>query len=319
MKVLGLTQYGGPDALGVVELPEPHAKTGEVRVKVTSAGINPVDVMVRDGSLKALFQAFTPPYVPGMDLAGIIDEIGDEESASLLGLHVGDAVLGVVDNIGSYGAYSEYVCLPIASVALKPSTMSFPQAGSFLMNALTAQTALDALPLSTASTLLVTGAAGAVGANTVVLAHTQGVRVIAVASQSDETFVRDLGAEYFVARGDAVNDQILGTLPDGVDAIIDTANLQNGILPSLGENGSIAVLRPWAASVSEGIHIVHVNVRERLGNHAAIEQLIQMAADGLLPLRVAGIYPASQVVAAHQRFDAGGLRGRLVLDFEEFK
>jgi NADPH:quinone reductase-like Zn-dependent oxidoreductase len=309
-------RYGGPNALELVELPEPHAKTGEVRVKVMSAGINPVDVMVRDGSLDAMFQAFSPPYVPGMDLAGIIDEIGDEDASSLQGLRLGDAMLGVVDNVGSYGAYSEYVCLPIASVALKPSVMPFPEAGSFLMNALTARNALDALNLDIGSTLLVTGAAGAVGANTVVLAHEQGVKVIAVASQGDETFLRDLGAEYFAVRGSSVNERILSALPAGVDAIIDTANLQSGVLPSLRRSGSIVALRPWADPVSDGTHIIHVNVRERLGDQATIRQLVRLAADGILPLRVAGIYPASQVVAAHQRFDAGGLRGRLVLDFE---
>ncbi|MDN5972380.1 alcohol dehydrogenase catalytic domain-containing protein [Bifidobacterium crudilactis] len=121
MKTLGVMRYGGTNALELVELPEPHAKTGEVRVKVMSAGINTVDVMVRDGSPDAMFQAFSPPYVPGMDPAGIIDEIGDADASSLQGLRLGDAVLGVVDNVGSYGAYSEYVCLPIASVALKPS------------------------------------------------------------------------------------------------------------------------------------------------------------------------------------------------------
>lgn len=73
MFVIGLTDYGGPDVLKKLELPEPHVEPGQVRIKVRGAGINPVDVMVRQGKLAPVFEGMDPPYVPGMDVSGTID------------------------------------------------------------------------------------------------------------------------------------------------------------------------------------------------------------------------------------------------------
>lgn len=202
MYAIGLDHYGGPEVLHEVELPNPEPEAGEVRVKVKAAGINPVDVMVREGALAAVFDELDPPYVPGMDIAGTIDMIGDDVDDDF-GLEEGQTVVGVVDNHGSYGGYSEYVCLPAASVIPKPNESSFPEAASFLMNALTARNALDALDLEEDSTLLIPGAAGAVGTFATALANDKGVEVIAIARPNDETFLRSVGASVFIPRGDA--------------------------------------------------------------------------------------------------------------------
>lgn len=158
MKAIGLSSYGGPQVLHVVDLPEPHAGPGEVRVRVRAAGVNPADLMLRDGSLADWHRDMEPPFIPGMDVAGTIDEIADDarpiegESLSL-----GTDVVGIVDNHGRHGGYSEYVVLPAESVTRKPAGTTFPQAASFLMNALTARCALDALALAPGATLVVTG------------------------------------------------------------------------------------------------------------------------------------------------------------------
>ncbi|HYW36076.1 MAG TPA: alcohol dehydrogenase catalytic domain-containing protein, partial [Balneolaceae bacterium] len=115
MYAIGLDHYGGPEVLHTVELPDPQPKAGEIRVKVRAAGINPVDVMVREGALAALYAELDPPFVPGMDIAGTIDMIGDDVDQNFR-FTVGQEVVGMVDNHGSYGGYSEYVCLPAASV-----------------------------------------------------------------------------------------------------------------------------------------------------------------------------------------------------------
>ena len=70
MKAIGLEEYGGPDVLHVVDLPDPHPGPGEVRVRVEAAGINPADVMLREGTLARLYEGLEPPFVPGMDVAG---------------------------------------------------------------------------------------------------------------------------------------------------------------------------------------------------------------------------------------------------------
>lgn len=316
MYAVGLNNYGGPEVLQRVELPDPHPALGQVRVKVRAAGINPVDVMVRDGSLAGWFADAKPPFVPGMDIAGTIDEVGEGIDPQL-GVAIGQAVVGVVDNFGSYGGYSQYVCLPAASVTPVPAGASFHEASAFLMNALTARNALDTLHLPSGSTVLVTGAAGAVGAYAVGLGNADGLRMVAIASPQDEAFLRAAGAAEVIARGDDVAARVHQVFPAGVDAVVDAASLGEQIAPAVRDGGTIITLRPGNDDgLERGIKPVFVNVRERITDHAAITKLGQQVTAGLLALRVAAVFPATDAVAAHRRFDEGGLRGRVALDFE---
>jgi len=316
MKAIGINQYGGPEVLQVVELPTPHPTAGQVRVKVHTAGINPVDEMLRSGDLAGWYGDTPRPYIPGMDMAGTIDEIGADVDAAL-GLSVGQQVVGIVDNFGSYGAYSEYVCLPARSVMPVPAGASLPEAGSFLMNALTARNALDNLDLPQGSTVLVTGAAGAVGAYAIALAKADGFTPIAVASPADEDFLRQQGAVAVIPRGEQLAERIRALYPEGVDAVVDAACILPHIVPAVRDSGIIIVLRPAEdLTLERGIRTKFVNVRERSTDHETIARIGQQVASGLLPLRVSAVFPASEAVAAHRLRDKGGLRGRIVLDFE---
>ncbi len=316
MYAVGLNNYGGPEVLHLVELPDPHPVAGQVRVKVCAAGINPVDVMVRDGSLAEWFGGIQPPYIPGMDIAGIIDEVGANIDPKL-GVTVGQHVVGVVDNFGSYGGYSQYVCLLATSITPVPDRMTFSEAASFLMNSLTARNALDTLSLPSGSTVLVTGAAGAVGAYTIALGNDQELRMAAVASPQDEAFLRTIGATEFISRGTDIATRVRQVFPTGVDAVVDAASLGREIAPAVRDNGTIITLRPGNNDDFErGIHAVFVNVRERITDHAAITRLGQQAAEGLLIPRVAAIIAADKAAGAHQRLNEGNLRGRLILDFD---
>ncbi len=315
MYAIGLNTYGGPEVLHPVELPDPHPAPGQVRVKVRAAGVNPVDVMVRDGSLAEWFAGQTPPFVPGMDIAGEIDELG-EGVGSESGLAAGQAVAGIVNNYGSYGGYSQYVCLPTASVVPLQSGWTYAAAASFLMNALIARNALDTLRLPVGSTVLITGAAGAVGANAVALAANEGLLAVAVASPGDAPYLGSLGAASVIQRGDDFATRVRRAFPSGVDAVVDAADLRESVVPAVRDNGTIIALRfRNTPTLERGVHFVFVNVRERSTDHAAIARLGDMAAAGVLPMRVAATYPASAAAAAHARLAQGGLRGRIVLEF----
>jgi len=315
MYAIGLDHYGGPEVLHEVELPNPEPEAGEVRVKVRAAGINPVDVMVREGAFAAVFDELDPPYVPGMDIAGTIDRIGDNVDNDF-GLEEGQAVVGVVDNHGSYGGYSEYVCLPAASVIPKPNESSFPEAASFLMNALTARNALDALDLGEDSTLLIPGAAGAVGTFATALANDEGVEVVAIARPDDETFLRSVGTSAFIPRGDDAAQRVREKFPDGVDTVVDAAGLHEKIAPAVRDDGMLIALRHGLETdLERGIHAEFVNVRERKTDHKAIARLAKQVEDGLLPLRVVDVFPAAEATKAHERFAEDGLRGRVILEF----
>lgn len=320
MKIIGLFNYGGPEVLETIEIAEPHAGIGQVRIRVQAAGINPADVMLREGELHGFYPDVVPPFVPGMDIAGTIDEIGDNIDPAF-GLTLGDDVVGIVDNLGSYGGYSEYVVLPAASVTHKPTGSTFPEAASFLMNALTARCALDAFSLKPGATLLVTGAAGAFGGYVTQLAASEGLRVIAVASERDEELLRSFGADIVVKRGEADDlvQRILAIVPEGVDAVADGALLHERIVPVISDNGQIAVVRFWDGDPGRNIKIHPINVRSRATDHAAINRLREQVESGVLTTRVAAAFPASEAVEAHRRLDQGGLRGRLILEFMHAK
>ncbi|MDH2431390.1 NADP-dependent oxidoreductase [Pokkaliibacter sp. MBI-7] len=316
MRVIGLNQYGGPDVLEAFELPTPHATAGQVRVKVHAAGINPVDEMLRSGDLASWYAGAPYPYIPGMDIAGTLDEISADVDPAL-GLRVGQRVTGIVDNFGNYGGYSEYVCLPARSVTAAPPQASFAEAASFLMNALTARNALDNLTLAAGARILVTGAAGAVGAYTVALAKAAGFEPVAIATAADEPLLHKLGAAMVIARGDHLAQRVREHFPQGVDAVVDAACIQPQILAAVCDQGQIIVLRPASNETLErGITTRFVNVRERATDQPAIRQLADQVSAGLLPMRVEAVFPASEAAAAHRRLDQGRLRGRLILDFE---
>lgn len=207
-------------------------------MRVHAAGVNPADVVLRDGSLAALCGGLEPPYLPGTDVAGVVESIGPDVDRP--DLAPGTRVVGIVDNQGSVGSYAERVALPADSVVPAPDD---PAAASYLMNALTARTALDLLDLPTRSTLLVTGAPGAVGAYAVRLGSSDGLLVIAVAAPSDSDYLCDRGAAAVVDRGPTAAGAVRHIVPDGVDAVLDTALLYDEILSAVRDGGRHADIR----------------------------------------------------------------------------
>jgi NADPH:quinone reductase len=310
VKVIGVAEYGGPEALRIFEVPEPHAGPGQVRIRVHAAAVNPTDTLVRDGSRAEAQNEFAPPWVPGMDAAGVLDEIGDAVATDLA---IGDEVMAIVVPRGSHGAYSEYVVVPAESVARVPAGASLVEASTLPMNGLTARRALDMLALQPGQTLAVTGAAGAFGGYVVQLAVAEGLRVIADASPADEALVRGFGTEV-VARGDDVAERIRALVPEGVDGLADGALLHGLALPAVRDGGALAAVRTFSGDTERGITIHSVYVREYAREHAKLDRLRQQVEDGALTLRVAGTFAAEQAAEAHRILEAGGTRGRLVIE-----
>jgi NADPH2:quinone reductase len=195
MKAVAFSTFGGPEVLEVADLPIPEPAPGEVRVQVAAATVNPTDIGMRSGGRAAELQNIAPPYVPGMELAGTVDAVGPGSHWS-----VGDRVMGIaLPMLTGRGAQSEYTVVPADSIVRVPEGISLEQAATLPMNGLTARRALDMLGLSPGQTLLVTGAAGAVGGYAVQLGVAEGLTVIGVASLSDEGLVRNFGAQEFIA------------------------------------------------------------------------------------------------------------------------
>ncbi|MDB5068206.1 MAG: putative zinc-binding oxidoreductase, partial [Chloroflexi bacterium] len=234
MRAVGVTEFGGPEALHIVDLPDPEAGPGQLRIRVHGAAVNPTDTVLRSGARADMLRDTPPPYVPGMDAAGVLEQVGDGVSTDL---RVGDHVMAIVVPRGSHGAYSERVVVPAESVARVPAGATDVEATTLPMNGLTARLALDVLRLQPGQTLAVTGAAGAVGGYAVQLAKADGLRVIADASPDDEQLVKDLGADIVIRRGAEFSERVRDAVPQGADAVLDLRARAGQARPSAPTGG----------------------------------------------------------------------------------
>ncbi|WP_405668111.1 zinc-binding dehydrogenase [Streptomyces sp. NBC_01166] len=205
--------------------------------------------------------------------------------------------------------------LPGASVTRIPEGASAPGAASFINNSLTALNALDALQLTAGATLLVTGAAGSVGGYLTQLAHHAGLRVITIAGPGDDALVRTFGTTEVVHRGPHAAADVLALIPGGVDAVADAALLGDDIVDAIRDGGQLATFRPHHGDPGRGIRVHGLNVRQRAMDHAAITHLRDLVNEGALTMRVGPVLPAADAPEAHRLLDAGGVRGRIILEF----
>ena len=312
MRAVGIIVHGGPEALQLVDLPEVHAGPGQVRLHVRAACVNPTDTMARNGSRAEQQKLDPPPYVPGMDVAGIVDEVGAGVGT---GVRVGDAVMAMVVPKAAHGGYREQIVLNARAVVPAPAGTTHAQACTLPMNGLTARQSLDLLGLSPGQSIAVTGAAGAYGGYVIQLAKTEGLRVIADASEADEALVTSLGADIVVRRGADFAAQVREHFPDGVDGLADGALLNERAIPAVRDNGAFTSVRGFVGEAQRGIRFSTTFVRSYDGEFEKLDRLRQLAESGAMRLRVADIYPPERAGDAHRRLEAGGTRGRLVIAF----
>ncbi|MGQ5259951.1 NADP-dependent oxidoreductase [Micromonospora sp. ZYX-F-536] len=318
MRAVGLLRHGGPEVLRVVEVPTPHAGPGEVRIRVRAAAVNPADTLIRAGATAVRLRG-TDPLLPGLDVAGTIDEVGPGTSGELA---PGDLVMAMINPTRpAGGGYAEWVVLPESWVAPAPVGSSAAEAATLPMNGLTALRALDQLRLPPGSSLAVTGAAGGVGGYAVQLGKAAGHHVLADAAPGDAELVAALGADVTVTRGPGVAERFREHVPDGVDAAVDAALVGPALLPAIRAGGAVALLRggPAPAELARAarpdVTLVATFVHDYDGRRDKLDLLRRLAEGGGLTLRVAGRFPPEESVRAHRLLEAGGVRGRLIIEF----
>jgi NADPH:quinone reductase len=312
MKAVGVRRFGGPEALEVLDVPTPEAGPGQVRIRVLAAAVNPADTLIRSGATQIRArQPPSGPYVPGMDASGVIDQIGDGLDHRLA---VGQRVVALVMPRGTNGAYASRVIVPAESVVSAPVGVDVGAASTLLMNAMTARASLEAAGLTRGDTVLVTGAAGVLGGYVVELAKRDGLHVIADAQPSDATLVRSLGADVVLERGADLGVRVRRLVPQGVAGVIDGALLHQRVIPALAPDGRLVILRSWTGPGDQQVDIRRVQVGGATRRTDDLARLVRLVEEGSLTLRVARVFPAVNAAQAHRRLEAGGLRGRLVLD-----
>jgi NADPH:quinone reductase-like Zn-dependent oxidoreductase len=302
-------EFGGPERLQVFEVPEPHARDGEVRIRVHAVAVNPTDAGVRGGMRDP--QGAPPPYAPGMDAAGVVDEVGEGSP-----WQVGDRVMAIALPLSEHGgAYVEHLVGPWESMAPIPGGTDLVHAATLPMNGLTALQCLELLALRPGQTLAVTGAAGLLGNYLVQLGAHAGLRVVADAAPKDRDLVASLGADEVVDRGDDVADRIRAVTDGGADGLVDAALQREQVVPAVRDGGRFVDVRGWEGTGERGITFLRALVAKEYRSQDKLETLRRFAEDGILTLRVADVLPVADAAEAHRRMEAGGVRGRLVLTF----
>ncbi len=302
MKAVQFSEYGGPEVLEVLEVEEPHAGAGQIRVAVKAAGVNPIDWKLRSGAM-AQAMPVQLPSIPGSDVAGVVDEVGD----GVTDVAPGDAVFGFA--VG--GGMAQHAV--VEHYAVKPATMSWAEAAGLPVAVETAVRCLDLLGARSGQTLLVNGAAGGVGTATVQFARARGAHVIGTASEANHAFLRELGAEPTVY-GDGLVDRVRELAPDGVDAAVDTAG--RGALPDLVEITGNPENVVTIADFSAAQHGVRITTGRAERAWQALGQAAELYEAGRFTLPVAQTFAFDQAPEAHHVSEAGHVRGKLVLTLD---
>lgn len=317
MKAVGFDTPGEPDVLTEWDLPTHEAGPGEIRVRVHAAAVNPADTLVRRGDVD--LGALPPPYIPGMDVAGTVDQVGPGAGDHF---RAGDPVMAVVvPDRPRNGGYAQYVVVPLDRATRAPGNISLAEAATVAMNGLTALRALQVLEVGAGSTVAVTGSAGAFGGYFVELAKHAGARVIADAGAPDEALLRGLGADLLARRGPAFATDVRRQLPEGVDSLADAALLGGAVLDAVADHGRYAALRAPGErgtrplpEAPRGITYRSVAFYEYPDVPAGLRELADAVEAGRLTPRVAEVTGRAGLARAHRAVEAGGVRGRFVVD-----
>lgn len=302
-RAVSYSSYGAPGVLEVVELPEPHAGAGQLRVAVRAAGLNPFDSKVRRGGY---LPNHTLPSLQGSEFAGVIDEVGD----GVADWRVGDEVLGWIGR----GAQAEHVVVAATSVAAKPEGLDWATAGGLGLVGNTAKRAADSLSLGPDDTVLVSGAAGGVGLLSAQFAKRTGATVVGTAGQANHDFLRTLGIVP-VSYGAGMIDRLRDAAPQGYTAALDNVGgetidvaLELGVPPE-----RINTIADQAAAKRHGLGAVGGGGK----TSAELAELARLAADGDLVLPIRASYPLPEVVQAYENLETGHGLGKVVLTFGE--
>jgi NADPH:quinone reductase len=301
MDVAEVSAFGAPEVLHLAERPDPAPAPDEVVVRIRAANVNPTDLATRAGVHSP--PGLELPYVPGWDLVGEVTATGGAAN----GFAPGDRVVGMIPfgRIGGrVGSYAQAAAVDPAWLAPLPGDVDDAVAATLPLNALTARQALDLIAAPAGSTLLVTGASGAVGGFATQLAARDGLRVLAQASYDDEAWVASLGASEVLPRG----ADLAGIGP--VDAVLDAVPLGPSSTAALRDGGIAVFTRPPGAEPPPGVRFEVVLVQP---NAAMLGALAGDLAAGRLRTRIAEVVPLGAAARAHALAEAGGLRGKVVL------
>jgi len=308
MKAIQYKDYGGSAVIELVEVPVPSIENkNDVLIQVKAAGVNPIDIKIRMGFMKAA-RPVEMPFTPGGEASGIIIAVGDGVST----FKVGDEVIALTKTSG----YSAYVTANENSVLLKPQELSFEEAASVFVNIGTAQSVLfTAGKLEKGQKVLIQGGAGAVGGTMVQMAKAAGAYVIVTASGKGVELAKSFGAD------EVINYKLqdVTSLARDIDLVADAAGgeTQQNLFQVLKPGGKLlSIVIPPSQALAEQYKVsaafVASNISSETLNHG-----IELLKAGKLKPMVSKVFALEEAAAAQDFLTAGGVNGKVILKISE--
>lgn len=303
MKAIELSDYGGPDALHLIDRETPTPGSGQILVRIAATSLNPLDMNRASGALKAHFP-LTFPFVPGGDFSGEVASLGDD----VAGLAVGDQVFG---NAVAGGAYAEYIAIETEKVAVKPTNITHAEAASVALVGQTAMQALAAANLHAEQTLFVTGLGGAIGNLIAQLLRGSGIRLIGTAAARDRDRLLAAGASAVIDPTEAFEDAV-----GKVDAVIDGVggDVQARCWRVLKDGGVLVALNQPPSSEEADTIGARAIMLFTDTTTASLNRLRTRIESGQVQPRIGRHYPLADVGRAWSNVAADRAHGKTVIE-----
>ncbi len=298
MKSIRYHRYGGPEVLELETIERPRPGPGEVLIAVRAAGVNPVDWKIRSGMAKAMWPVDFPS-TPGIDAAGIIEELGEGVSQ----WKKGQEVFGI-----TRGSYAEFAIAKAEEIAAKPTNIGYTEAAAIPVGSLTALAEVERAEVSEGRHVLVLGAAGGVGLFAVQLAIARKAKVWGSCSAGNREFVASLGAI-------PVDYAKSAEFPRDLDAVLD--NVGGPSLESAYgylKKGGILVTVAGGPDEAKARELGLRAVSEGRGPASNLGRIARLVGEGRLRPEIEAVFPLAKAREAHERSESRHGRGRIVLE-----
>lgn len=312
MRAMAITGKGSINVLKEIELPTPEPHEKELLVKVKATSINPYDISLRrDMDLKGMY-----PFIAGGDVSGVIEKVGK----NVRSFKEGDEVFYMPPPC--YGSYAEYHIIHEDMAARKPSNISHTEAASFPLAALTAWQGLyGKLRMLPSEKLLILGAGG-VGLYVLQLAKISGAFVIASGGDGAYEISKKLGADIVLnyKKDDVMESVMKATNNGGVDLIYDCiggdtlAQSVQAIKKGAYTESKIVTITTGSLEINFGYEIHCLYVKESKRDLSLIADLIER---GMLKPIIDSTFSFRDIPKAHEKFEKGGIKGKVVIDMEK--
>lgn len=308
MKAVRFHEFGGPEVLRYEDVDQPAPGAGEVRVRVAASAFNAADDGMRGGFLPIPVEL---PHVPGYDVSGTVDALGE----GVDGLAVGDPVIGFLPMERDGGA-AEYVIAPADALVPAPRTLPLADAAALPSVALTAWQALfDLGGLTAGQRVLINGAGGVVGKYAVALARRAGVHVVATASPRSESAVRAAGADQVI---DHTTTDVLTAVQGQVDVLVNLAPIDPdrfaALVAVVRDGGKVVSTTAFMATPGDEARGVSAATLFVLPNRDRLTELVSLVDSGDLQVEVTRRIPLAELPALHAEAAAGRIAGKVVVE-----